>query len=160
MKYKSLKISSDALDADAIIPSKYTRLGEDINPPLKIGQIPRNAKSLAIIMEDPDAPKGAHTYWVVWNIPIMSQINENEVPGEQGLNDFGYLGYTGPYSPSEIQHYVFKVYALDDVLKLAEGSCRRDLEEGLRYHTIAYGELTAMFKIIPRTRKDYSIRGS
>jgi len=136
MDYKLLNISSTAFYANGIIPSKYTRLVENVNPPLNIDQITQKAKSLAIVMVERNAPEDTRTHWVLWNLPTMSQINENEVSGEQGMNDFGSLGYSGPCSPREICQYIFKVYALDDMLQLLKGACRRDLEDGLRYHTI------------------------
>ncbi len=150
MDYKELGISSTAFQAKGKIPSRYTCEGEDINPPLDIENIPPKAKSLAVIMEDPDAPGGTWTHWVVWNIPITHHIKENEVPGEQGMNDFRRLGYGGPCPPSGNHRYFFKVYALDDLLQLPEGACKRDLEEGLRYHIIAYGELVGNYKKSPQ----------
>ncbi|MDN3670535.1 YbhB/YbcL family Raf kinase inhibitor-like protein [Echinicola jeungdonensis] len=145
MDYKLLQIKSEAFPANGPIPTKYTCEGEDINPPIEIHNIPSNAKSLALIMLDPDAPGGTWTHWVVWNIPITHYIGENEIPGEQGENDFGKVNYGGPCPPSGTHRYFFKVYALNDLLKLPEGASRREVEEGLRYHIIAYGELMGVY---------------
>lgn len=144
--YKVLQIASTAFTANGNIPRMYTCEGEDINPPLDIQEIPSGAHSLAVIMEDPDAPGGTFLHWLVWNIPITHHINENEVPGEQGLNDFGRNSYGGPCPPSGTHRYIFKVYALDDLIDLPEGSLRKDVENEMRKHILAYGELTGVYR--------------
>src|SRR5688572_24026178 len=134
---KALRISSPAFRPDGNIPSRYTCEGEDINPPLDIKQIPAEAKSMVLIIEDPDAPMGTWLHWLVWNIPIVHHINENEVPGDQGLNDFGKIEYGGPCPPSGTHRYYFKVYALGELLDIPEGASKKDVEAAMQNHIIA-----------------------
>ena len=144
--YKSLHISSPAFKPGGNIPSRYTCEGEDINPPLDIKQIPAEAKSMVLIIEDPDAPMGTWLHWLVWNIPIVHYLNENEVPGDQGLNDFGKIAYGGPCPPSGMHRYYFNVYALDDLLDIPEGSSRREVEAAIQNHIIAYGQVMGVYQ--------------
>src|SRR3990172_6846882 len=102
-----MKIKSSAFEENQLIPEIYTCEGDNINPPLEISGVPANAKSLALIMDDPDAPRGTFTHWLMWNIPPdTTKIQENDwVEGvEQGLNDGGELGYLGPCPPSGTHH--------------------------------------------------------
>jgi Raf kinase inhibitor-like YbhB/YbcL family protein len=145
-EYKALRLTSAALDDEGNIRREYTCDGKDISPPLEIWSIPSEAKSLALIIEDPDAPAGIWLHWLVWNIPIMHHIHEDEIPGDQGLNDFGRNDYGGPCPPSGTHRYVFKVYALDDLIDLPEGSTRNQFEEAMRGHIVAYGEVTGIYK--------------
>jgi Raf kinase inhibitor-like YbhB/YbcL family protein len=144
--YKQLKIISSAFNENDFIPSKYTCEGDDVNPPLTIKNIPDEAKSLAIIVDDPDARAATWVHWVMWNIPVTHQIKENHVPGAQGVNDFGKLKYNGPCPPAGTHHYLFKIYALDSVLGIAKGSNKEELEKAMSDHIIAFGELTGLYK--------------
>ncbi|HEX6890389.1 MAG TPA: YbhB/YbcL family Raf kinase inhibitor-like protein [Chryseolinea sp.] len=144
--FKVLHVTSAAFRDKGNIPREYTCDGKDINPPLEIKAIPPEAKSIALIFEDPDAPSGTWLHWLVWNIPIMQHIRANEVPGEQGMNDFGRNDYGGPCPPSGTHRYIFKVYALDDLIDLTEGSTRNQLEDAMRDHIVAYGELQGFYK--------------
>src|SRR5947207_2304083 len=92
----SLRISSLAFDNDEDIPSKYTCEGENINPSIVINEMPEEAKSFALIMDDPDAPGGTFCHWLVWNVPPAEMIKENKVPGIEGKNSFGKIRYSGP----------------------------------------------------------------
>lgn len=141
-----LDISSEAFVAEGSIPAKYTCDGEDINPPLTIKSTPAEAKSLALIVDDPDAPAGTWVHWLAWNIPVTDRIAESEVPGELGTNDFGMIGYGGPCPPAGTHRYFFKVYALDDELDLPEGSRKGEVEEAMQDHILAYGELVGVYK--------------
>lgn len=123
-----LTISSTAFKNEADIPAKYTFDGEDINPPLTVANIPEQAQTLAIIMEDPDAPKGTFTHWLVWNIPKSQHIQAHTNPGISGNNSAGKTGYHGPCPPSGSHRYYFHVYALDDQLDLPVGADRASLE--------------------------------
>jgi len=131
-----------------MIPSKYTCDSEDINPSLEIEDIPKNAKSVALIMDDPDAPRGTWVHWVVWNIPIHTKNIEEgiEPEGTQGTTDFGRKGYGGPCPPSGTHRYFFKVYALDKELELKEGSTKMDLERSMKAHIIEKAELIGLYK--------------
>lgn len=144
--YKVLHVTSKAFKENAMIPRKYTCEGENINPPLDIDAIPKNTKSLALIVEDPDALGGTWLHWLVWNIPVTHHLEEGKIPGEQGMNDFGHYMYGGPCPPSGTHHYFFKIYALDALLDLHEGASRKEVEAAMRDHIIAYGEQTGLYK--------------
>lgn len=146
MAFRPLTVTSEAFENMKVIPRKYTCEGEDINPPLDIGGIPEGAKSLALIFEDPDAPSGNWLHWLVWNIPVTHHIHENEIPGDQGLNDFGRNTYGGPCPPSGTHRYCFTIYALDDFLDLPEGSLRKDIEDAMRDHIVAFGVLEGKYR--------------
>jgi Raf kinase inhibitor-like YbhB/YbcL family protein len=145
-EFKVLHVTSAAFGDKGNIPREYTCEAKDVNPPLEIGPIPEEAKSLALIFEDPDAPSGTWLHWLVWNIPILHHIHENEIPGDQGKNDFGRNEYGGPCPPSGKHRYIFKVYALDDLIDLPEGSTRDQVEDAMRSHIVAYGELAGVYK--------------
>jgi Raf kinase inhibitor-like YbhB/YbcL family protein len=145
-EFKVLHLASAAFDDKGNIAREYTCEGKDVNPPIEIGTIPLQAKSLALIFEDPDAPSGTWLHWLVWNIPIIHHIHENEVPGEQGMNDFGRNDYGGPCPPSGTHRYIFKMYALDGLIDLDEGSTRSQVESAMRGHILAYGELAGAYK--------------
>lgn len=144
-EYKALHLTSPALDDQGRIRPEYTCDGKDISPPLEVGSIPFEARSLALIFEDPDAPSGTWLHWVVWNIPIVHHIHEDQIPGEQGLNDFGRNDYGGPCPPNGTHRYIFKVYALDDLIDLPEGSTRKQLDGAMQGHILAYGELEGVY---------------
>ena len=133
-----MKIKSSSFDEGKMIPSIYTCEGDNINPPLEFSDVPPNAKSLALIMTDPDAPGGTFTHWLMWNIPPETgKIEENDwmEGAEQGLNDGGELGYMGPCPPTGVHHYHFKLYALNKKLDLSgdveKASLEREIESGL-----------------------------
>src|SRR3989338_10190656 len=110
-------------------PKKYTGEGEVKTPPLAIGSIPEGTKSLALIVDDPDAPMGTWVHWVVYDIPMVSKIAEHTIPGTQGYNDFRRNDYGGPCPPSGTHRYFFKLYALDKKLGLKEGVKKTELEK-------------------------------
>lgn len=97
-------------------------------------------------MDDPDAPSGTFTHWVVWNIDPESKIAENSIPGVEGLNGASRASYTGPCPPSGTHRYFFKIYGLDTELDIAEGSGRSLVENAMEGHVIAYGELMGTYK--------------
>jgi Raf kinase inhibitor-like YbhB/YbcL family protein len=114
-----MEISSSAFHHEGSIPKKYTCQGQDINPQLTITEVTPDAKSLALIMDDPDAPNGTWTHWVMWNIlPTIDIIAEDSVPSNavQGKNSWGKNSYGGPCPPSGTHRYYFRLYALDMVL--------------------------------------------
>ena len=118
--FRALVVTSETFKNKKVIPRKYTCDGEAVNPPLNVGGIPEGTKSLALFVEDPDASSGNWLHWLVWNIPVSHHIHENEIPGDQGLNDFGRNTYGVPCPPSGTHRYCFKIYALDDLLDLPE----------------------------------------
>ncbi|MBD3321771.1 MAG: YbhB/YbcL family Raf kinase inhibitor-like protein [Chitinivibrionales bacterium] len=141
-----MKLSSPAFENDGTIPERFTCKGENVNPQLNIGDIPQNAKSLCIIMHDPDAPSGDFVHWVDYNIVPTAIIPENSGPGRQGRNDFGHLGYGGPCPPADGAHrYVTELHALDRMLDIPEGASRSEVETALDGHELASAELTGEF---------------
>lgn len=144
--YKFLKIDSSAFLQNEAMPTKYTCEGQDVNPPLHITGIPDEAKSLAVIVDDPDAPGGSFCHWVLWNVPITHQFKENEKRGCKGINDFGKQQYSGPCPPSGSHRYNFKVYALDCTLDIPLNSGKLQLEKAMSDHVIGFGVLTGKYK--------------
>lgn len=144
--YKVLAVSSTAFRHEEMIPSKYTCDGININPPLDIKNIPNEAKSLALIVDDPDAPSGTWVHWVVWNIPVTHHLKENNVHGTEGINDFRQKHYGGPCPPGGTHRYFFKVYALDALLDLPPSAKKTDIERTMSNHIIGFGELTGLYK--------------
>jgi len=142
----TLKITSSAFKDHEMIPIVYSCEGSSINPPLKIDNIPDQAESLAIIVEDPDAPKGIVTHWIAWNVAPQPLIEENSTIGVQGLNERGQPKYMGPCPPEGIHRYFFKIYALDAKLSLNASSKKPDLEKAMDGHILAFGELIGLYK--------------
>jgi Raf kinase inhibitor-like YbhB/YbcL family protein len=146
MKTQQLVITSPAFKNEGLIPEKYTCDGEEINPPLKIERIPGEAKSLAIIVEDPDAPKGTYDHWIVWNMPPKGLVKENSIPGIGGHNSAGKTGYHGPCPPSGSHRYYFHVFALDIELDLKAGADKKTLQQAMEPHIIAKGSLMGRYE--------------
>jgi Raf kinase inhibitor-like YbhB/YbcL family protein len=142
-----MKITSSAFQQGGNIPSKFSCDGANTNPPLQISDVPSGAKSLVLIVDDPDAPSGLFTHWIVWNIsPQTSAIAEGSAPkGVFGTNDFGKSGYGGPCPPSGTHRYYFKMFALDQELGLASGAKRSQLDAAMKGHVIAQGELMGRY---------------
>lgn len=142
-----MKITSHAFEHEGYIPEKYSCKGDDINPPLNIEELPEGTKTLAMIMDDPDAPGGTFVHWVIWNIPCINQIEENSVPqgAKEGKNNFGKAGYGGPCPPSGTHRYYFKLYALDTELELNQGALKEDLEQAMEGHIIEQATLMGNF---------------
>lgn len=143
-----MKITSSAFENDAKIPQKYTCDGENINPPLLFSQVPQNAKSLVLIMDDPDAPMGTFVHWVLYNIPpSTSEIKEDSMPGEAsvGRNSGGRSDYIGPCPPSGTHRYFFKLYALDSVLSLDGNSGKKEVEDAMTGHILEQAQLIGLY---------------
>jgi Raf kinase inhibitor-like YbhB/YbcL family protein len=156
MTTSTLSISSTAFEANAPIPSRFTCDGQGVNPELTISGVPREAKSLALIMEDPDVPKvlrpdGVYVHWVLFNIPPSTTgIPEGGAVGTAGANSSGKNAYVAPcpppqYEPSE-HRYVFTLYALDAELPLAAGVSKVTVESAMKGHIIAETQLIGRFK--------------
>ena len=141
-----LSIRSVAFSHGGSIPPKYTCEGENVNPPLEISDLPENTRSLALIVEDPDAPRGVYDHWIVWNIPPGEAIGENSSPGISGKNSFGNSGYGGPCPPSGSHRYFFKVYALDGELDIQTGADKRTLQDAMKGHVLGSGELMGHYQ--------------
>jgi len=147
-KDSGMKITSPSFQENAFIPSKYTCDGENINPPLAISDVSADAKSLALIVDDPDAPVSTFVHWLVWNIsPSVSEIKEGNLPegSVQGTNDFGKREYGGPCPPSGTHRYFFRLYALNQGLNLPEGARREELEKAMEGKIIDTAELVGKY---------------
>jgi Raf kinase inhibitor-like YbhB/YbcL family protein len=142
-----MKVTSSAFQEGGNIPSKFTCDGSDSSPPLQITGVPSEAKSLVLIADDPDAPSGLFTHWLVWNIPPQTNsIAEGNAPkGVQGTNDFGKSGYRGPCPPPGTHRYSFKVFALDRELDLPPAAKRSQVDAAMKGHVIAQGELVGRY---------------
>ncbi len=144
-----LNVTSPAFQDGESIPRQYTCDGKDVNPSLVFGNIPREAKSLALIVDDPDAPGRVWVHWVVWNIdPKTKEIKEGSSPSGaiQGKTDFGKNRYGGPCPPSGTHRYYFKLYALDAFLDINSNSTKVDLERAMKGHILAEGMLMGRYK--------------
>jgi len=143
----TLRITTNSFQSKANISSKYTCDGNNVNPELHIEGIPKDAKSLVLIVDDPDATMGTWTHWVVFDIPADSFIiAENSIPGIQGMNDFKITDYRGPCPPSGSHRYFFKVFALDSKLNLKQGASRKSVEQAMKGHVIAQGEIYGLYQ--------------
>src|SRR6266446_4350234 len=142
-----IKVTSSAFREGGNIPSKFTCDGSDTSPPLQITGIPAEAKSLVLIADDPDAPSGLFTHWLIWNIPPQTNsVAEGSAPkGVHGTNDFGKSGYRGPCPPLGTHRYSFKIFALDRELDLRTGAKRSQVDAAMKDHVIAQGELVGRY---------------
>jgi Raf kinase inhibitor-like YbhB/YbcL family protein len=149
-----MQVSSPAFDDGQTIPAKYTADGADKSPELRWGGAPANAQSFALICEDPDAPRGTWTHWVLFNLPADTTnlpegtAADKELPNgaRQGKNDFGKIGYGGPSPPKGPPHrYYFKVYALDAKLDLPAGATRKQLLDAIKGHVQAEGQVMGKY---------------
>lgn len=141
-------ISSPAFENNSTIPALYTCDGENINPPLVFSVVPQNAKSLVLIVDDPDAPGGTWDHWIVFNIPpTVKEIQEHSVPqGIESVTSWGKPGYGGPCPPSGTHHYHFTVYALSTLLSLDASAKKLDVEEAIRGFIIEQSKLIGLYK--------------
>jgi len=146
MEMKELKVTSPVFTNNGFIPRRYTCDGDDVNPPLSIEGLQEGTKSLVLIVDDPDAPMGTWDHWIVWNISPVPKIEEDSVPGIEGLNDFRRHSYGGPCPPSGTHRYFFKVYALDLTLSISQNSRKKDVERAMAGHMLAKGEVVGLYK--------------
>src|SRR3972149_12152740 len=132
-----MEIESPVFKNNKLIPSKYTCDGENVNPPLLIDDVPENAKSLVLIVDDPDASRGTFVHWTVWNIdPHIKEIKENSRPQNavEGRTDFGRSGYGGPCPPSGTHRYFFHIFALDTALSLPPAAAAKQFKAAMQGH--------------------------
>jgi Raf kinase inhibitor-like YbhB/YbcL family protein len=150
-----MQLSSTAFTEGAAIPAKYTGDARDVSPPLKWTGVPEGTKSLALIVDDPDAPVGTWVHWVLYNLPAKTTELAEDVPknqyvaggAKQGLNDFRRLGYGGPSPPPGKPHrYFFKLYALDAVLDFKPGLTKKDIERAMEKHILAQAQLMGTYQ--------------
>jgi len=151
----ALSLSSIAFKGGERIPVKYTCEGQDVSPPLTWSEPPQGTQSLTLIVDDPDAPGGAFTHWVLFNIPPDSGELPEAVPTQaqlssgalQGKNDFGRVGYGGPCPPPGRPHrYCFTLYALDRVLDLKAGVSKKQVLDAMQGHILAQGQLIGTYQ--------------
>lgn len=145
-----MKLTSPVFVHNGKIPPKYTCDGLDINPPLLISDVPKKAKSLVLIMDDPDAVKPAGKvwdHWIVWNIPPRTkEIKEgNSVKGVHGKGTSGRTGYKGPCPPDAEHRYYFKLYALDTLLDIPAGSTKAEVESAMTGNILEQTELIGLY---------------
>ena len=143
-----LKVTSSAFRDGGKIPAKYTCDGSNVSPPLRIESLPKAAKSLVLIADDPDAPGKTWIHWLVWNIdPKTIEIREGSVPinAVEGTSDFGKAAYGGPCPPSGSHRYYFKVYALDTTLLLPSSAKKEALEKAMVGHVLTKGSLMGTY---------------
>jgi Raf kinase inhibitor-like YbhB/YbcL family protein len=142
---QSLTVTSPDFENEGEIPERFTCDGEGTNPTLNIAGIPEGTKSLVIIMEDPDVPLTTFNHWLVWNIPPQETIQEGTKPGVQGNNSLGKNSYMAPCPPAGTHRYFFKVFALNSLLDLDDDSNKRKLEDAMKDHVLAKGELIGVY---------------
>jgi Raf kinase inhibitor-like YbhB/YbcL family protein len=143
-----MRITSQAFTNGGKIPDKFTMYGENRIPPLHFDDIPDKTRSLALVVDDPDAPSGTFNHWLLFNVdPKIRDIKEDCVPvmATQGRNDFGEVEYGGPKPPSGEHRYFFRAYALDTVLPLPRGIKREHLEREIKDHVLASAELMGKY---------------
>lgn len=147
-------VVSSAFKDGEIIPAEYTCDGKNVSPELKWEAIPAGTKSIALIMDDPDAPGGMFVHWVLYNIPagmrkLPAEMPKNETLGDgsrQGMTDFGRVGYGGPCPPRGTHRYYFKIYALDTMLEMQPGATKIQLENAMKGHVLAQGGLMGRYE--------------
>ena len=149
----TMVLTSAVFQDGGLIPSKYTCAGDGISPPLAWNGVPKGTKSIALILDDPDAPGGVLTHWVTFNIPATDNSLDENVPvsgilpngATQGSNSGGRIGYTSPCPPSGTHRYVFHLFALDVQLNLQAGASEQDLLTAITGHTLAEAKLTGLY---------------
>ena len=157
-KRLTINLTSTAFSEGVTIPRVYTCDGKDISPPLAWSGVPEATRSLALICDDPDAPRGTWTHWVLYDLPAdVTQLQEGIPPHEQvvlgpggaaarqGRNDFGKVGYGGPCPPGGTHRYFFRLYALDDRPELGAGATKERLVGAMQGHVLAEGRLMGTY---------------
>ena len=139
------------------IPKKYTCDGDDFSPEIHILDVPKEAKSLTLIVDDPDCPIGTFTHWVLYNLPADTVKIEEKIPAVEilqngtmlgamhGVTDFKSVGYGGPCPPSGMHRYFFKLYALDKVLDLPVRATKKQVEHAIHGHIVEEAELIGLY---------------
>ena len=148
-----MKLTSTAFKEGEAIPRGYTCDGANVSPPLEWTGVPKTAKTIAIIADDPDAPAGTWVHWVLYNLPadglgLIENTPQTETlkgGGAQGKNDFGKIGYGGPCPPSGTHRYFFKFYALDSELTLKPGATRAEVEQAMEGHIVGQAQLMGTY---------------
>ncbi|HVS53533.1 MAG TPA: YbhB/YbcL family Raf kinase inhibitor-like protein [Opitutaceae bacterium] len=142
-----MNIESSAFKNGGTIPSRYAKRGGNVSPPLALRDVPRDAKTLVLVVEDPDAPHREFTHWVVFNIDPAGWFPEGKIPpgARQARNGWGEAAYGGPQPPDGEHRYFFRVRALDCALELPEGVDREEVERAVEGHVLAQAELVGLY---------------
>lgn len=143
-----MRLISTAFGHQQPIPAAYTCNGDNVNPPLQFLDVPDNAKSLVLIVDDPDAGAGTWVHWLVFNIEprTLGVEEDNKVSsGTEGMTSFGRRGYGGPCPPSGTHRYFFKLYALDTLLDLPETADKKTVEQAMQGHILDQAELIGLY---------------
>lgn len=148
-----LEVRSSAFCEGEMIPTRFTCDGENISPELKWSAVPEGTRSIAVIADDPDAPRKTWVHWVLFNLPPTLECLEEDVPktpaldnnAKQGLNDSNEVGYDGPCPPEGVHRYFFKVYALDCIVPLKSGCTKEQLLSEIEGHSLADGVLMGRY---------------
>ncbi|MHB9134224.1 MAG: YbhB/YbcL family Raf kinase inhibitor-like protein [Armatimonadota bacterium] len=149
----TITMTSSAFTEGGMIPNKYSANGENLSPPLSWTNVPENAKTLALIVDDPDAPSKVWVHWVLWNLPATVTGLPEGVPtkpeldngARQGMNDSKKTGYSGPRPPSGTHSYYFKLYALDTTLNLGSDTTKETLLKAMDGHIVGQGQLMGKY---------------
>jgi len=152
---KQMQVTSSAFSNMQPIPRDYTCDGRNISPPLSWKGAPAATKSFALIIDDPDAPGGSWTHWVVFDLPAdtsdlaedAAKVQFGSAKAKEGVNDFKHVGYGGPCPPTGKRHrYMFKLYALDSMLGLKPGVSKKDVEGAMAKHILGQGQLIGTYQ--------------
>jgi Raf kinase inhibitor-like YbhB/YbcL family protein len=149
MNEQAFTLRSDAFEHGQPIPARHSCDGEDRSPPLSWTEPPEDARSLALVVDDPDAPSGTFTHWLAWGIdPAAGGLGEGEPAPREGRNDFGNTGYGGPCPPPGhgVHHYSLRLAALDSELDLAVGAGKKEVEQALAGHVLTVAELIGTYE--------------
>ncbi len=150
----TIQVTSPAFREGEMIPARYTCDGDNISPPLDWQAVPEGTKALALIMDDPDAPRGTFVHWVLYDLPPDLEGLPEDLPkgkglpigGEEGINSTDQLGYMGPCPPSGTHRYFVKLYALDEKLNLPAGETKSKLLDAMEGHILGQGQLMGRYK--------------
>lgn len=145
---KNMKLTSAAFANEEKIPADFTCDGKKISPPLSVSGVPAGTKSLAIIVDDPDAPLGTFTHWIIWNIDAgTKEITAGQIPqkSQEGTNSAGRIGYTAPCPPAGSHRYFFTVFALDITVGLDGKANKADLESAMKGHILEQTNLIGTY---------------
>ncbi len=145
----TISLTSPAYGEGEMIPARFTADGKDLHPPYRMNGVPEEARSLALLMEDPDAPAGTWVHWVVWNLPPdLRELPEGSLPSGavEGLNSWGRKGYGGPSPPGGTHRYILELYALDTRLELPPSTTAAGLRKAVAGHVLARGRLMGRYR--------------
>lgn len=147
---QNMTVASSAFAEGGTIPAKYSCKGSDVSPPLAFAGLPTGTRYLALIVDDPDAPRGTWTHWTFWNLPaaatnLAEDVDVTQPGAREGTTSAGSTGYHGPCPPSGTHRYFFKVYAQKEALDLASGATVNDLAAALEGKLLGWGQLMGKF---------------